>query len=224
MNLGHIIGEAKRLANSFVAKGHDSVRLPVIAFEDWLEIYEQTGDGPSLAEYRSQTKRNYYLMHYLRGMGVEVLPVPVRAPEFGVWARASGHNLADPHERAHAVGEYVNDIGVEPARCAHKSPLASLGGENVLATITVYGDTPDDPEVMTVVTHLRDGKVLDSREILAADHSPQQAWEVVETFLDERVPGRVYHDKVIRRPEYCPDCNSLQFSVASPDEMDRVRA
>lgn len=221
MTTSQIIGRAKSTAQAFVAKGKDEVRLPAFDYEDWREIYQKPAQGASLTEFRQQTRLNWYLMTYLREMNVEVTPVPVRAEAFLAWARSTNHDLGDGHELAHAVGEYVNDMLVLPAACRHQDPVDGVlsGQGSPLATLTVYGDDPEEPEVMGVAIHRPDGQVLASLEILAADHTPDAAWQEVSRYLDRWQPAKVFHDRTVRRPEFCADCNSLLVSVASEADI-----
>lgn len=221
MNSSQIIARARSLAEAFVGQGRDEVRLPVFDYEDWRSIHRKPAQGSSLSEWREQTRLNWYLMHFLRGMNVEVTPVPVRAEAFGTWAAAGTHDLGDGHELAHAVGEYVNDRLVMPAACRHSDPGdgVGLGQGPPLATLTVFGENADEPEAMAVAAHRPDGQVLASLEVLAAEHSPQQAWEQVERFLGRWQPAKVFHDQTVRRPEFCADCNSLLLSLASQQDI-----
>ncbi|MCF8048325.1 MAG: hypothetical protein K9L19_12325 [Desulfarculaceae bacterium] len=218
MDLNKVINNSRDLARRFVAQGHDTVRLPVFSFSDWQAIYDRPSTGASLAEYRRQAKQNWYLMHFLREMNVEVVPVPVAAGPFSQWASDSEHNLGDPHDLAHAVGEYVNDEATPPATCRHGSLNSAYDGLGGLATITVFGEEGGTPEVMTVVQHSSEGQVLQSLQLAAVDYSPETAWEEAKKFLDRIKPQRVYHDETVRQPEYCSDCNGLMVSVASPEE------
>ncbi|MBU1276937.1 MAG: hypothetical protein KJ720_16285 [Proteobacteria bacterium] len=218
MELSQVINSSRDLARRFVAQGHDTVRLPVFSFGDWQAIYKRPSSGASLAEYRRQAKQNWYLMHFLREMNVEVLPVPVASGPFSQWAQDSEHNLGDPHDLAHAVGEYVNDPQIPVSTCRHGSLNSAYDGLGGLATITVFGEEGGIPEVMTVAQHTTDGQVLQSLQLAAVDYSPEAAWEEAKKFLDRVRPTRVYHDETVRLPEYCPDCNGLLVSVASPEE------
>lgn len=218
MDLNKIINQARAMAEAFVGAGRDEVRLPVFSYEDWCIIYDQPNTGESLDEYRSQTKQSWYLMHFLRAMNAVVHPVPVAAGPFAVWAKGSGHQLSDAHDLAHAVGEYVNDPATPLANCRHGSLNPDYDGLGGLATITVLGESDKMPEVMTVVQHGSEGNVLQSLQLPAVDFSPEQAWELAKEFLDRVKPSKVFHDEKIRKPEYCPDCNGLLVSVASPEE------
>lgn len=222
MDLTQVINNSRHLARRFVAQGHETVRLPVFSFSDWQAIYSRPSSGASLAEFRRQAKQNWYLMHFLRDMNVEVLPVPVAAGPFSQWATDSEHNLGDPHDLAHAVGEYVNDPNTPPAGCRHGSLNPTYDGLGGLATITVFGEEGGTPEVMTVVQHSSEGQVLQSLQLAAVDYSPEAAWEEAKKFLDRVKPQRVYHDDKVRQPEYCTDCNGLMVSVVSPEEVARV--
>ncbi len=218
MDLKQVINSSRDLARRFVAQGHDTVRLPVFSFADWQAVYGRPSSGASLAEHRRQAKQNWYLMHFLRDMNVEVLPVPVAAGPFTLWAQGGEHNLKDPHDLAHAVGEYINDPATPPAACRHGALNPAYDGLGGLATITVFGEEGGIPEVMTVVQHTTDGQVMQSLQLAAVDYSPEAAWEEAKKFLDRVRPQRVYHDETVRQPEYCPDCNGLMVSVASPEE------
>ncbi|MCB2193541.1 MAG: hypothetical protein KQI62_18345 [Deltaproteobacteria bacterium] len=218
MDLSQIINNSREMARRFVAKGHDTVRLPVFSFSDWQAVYDRPSDGASLAEFRRQAKQNWYLTHFLREMNVEVLPVPVAAGPFAQWAEGSEHDLKDAHDLAHAVGEYVNDESTPPAACRHGSLNPAYDGLGGMVTITVFGEEGGTPEVMTVVQHSMDGQVLQSLQLAAVDYTPEAAWEEAKKFLDRIKPQRVYHDEKVRQPEYCTDCNGLLVSVASPEE------
>ena len=100
-------------------------------------------------------------MHFLREMGVEVLPVPVKAAQFLPWAENTSHDLADGHDLAHAVGEYVNDPATPVTACQHSDLMAGLlvGQGPALATLTIFGETNEQPEVMSVVIHRPDGQI-----------------------------------------------------------------
>ena len=220
MNVGEIIAKSRAMAQSFKEKGHSSVRLPVFSYEDWKAVYGHPDSGEVLNQYRIQTKRNWYLFHYLRGMGLEVIPVPVRDTEFKAWLESSGHDMSDGHEAAHAVGDYVNNPGSPATSCRHAQP--KMGGRK-LATVSIFGEDPDQPEVMSVALHNQDGYVLETLEILAADHSPEQAWQKAEKFLDLHTPEAVFQDREIRRPEFCADCNALLVNVASQEDISLPR-
>lgn len=221
MNVRSIIDQARAMARQFVSAGREGVRLPAFEFADWRTIHDRPEDGPSLHEFRVLTKVHFYLTRFLRDMGVEVAPVPVRAVEFMAWAKATGHALSDQHELGHALGDYVNDAATPVTQCRHQGwdIAPGSGGEPTLATITIFGENSEQPEVMSAVLHRADGQVLDTIEVLAADHGPEQAWGMVEAFLDRHRPARVFHDQTIRYPNYCADCNGLLVNVASAADI-----
>lgn len=218
MNLSQIVNQARAVAARFAEAGREEMRLPVFAFEDWRIVYGRPSGGAAVTEYRAQQKQNWYMAHFLRQQGVKVTPVTVRAQAFLEWAEAGDHDLTDGHGRAHAVGDYVHDPATPLPNCAHSYPdMVTVPGQ-ANATITVYGDDPEQPEVMTAALHLPDGQVLTALEVLAVEHTPQEAWDQVSKFLERHQPGKVFHDQTVRRPEYCIDCGALQLSVASPQE------
>ncbi len=219
MDLKKIIETSRALAQRFSAQGHETVRLPVFSFDDWRAVYDRPSAGASLADYLRQVKQNWYLMHFLRAMDIEVLPVPVTAGPFATWAQETEHKLGDGHELAHAVGEYVNDPETPVATCRHGSLNPDFDGLGGTATITVFGEDENTPEVMTVVQHTSDGQVLQSLQMAAIDYSPQAAWDEAKRFLARVRPQKVFHDEKVRKPEYCPDCNGLLVSVASPEDV-----
>ncbi|MCB2186449.1 MAG: hypothetical protein KQJ78_08535 [Deltaproteobacteria bacterium] len=222
MQLSVLIKQAQTLADRFIAQGHKNVRLPAYDFDDWREVYDRPGTGDTLNEFRSQQKMNWYLTRLLRASGVAVDPVPVRTAAFAAWCQDTGHELTDAHARGHAVGEYVNDPAVAPADCAHAYPELEVSPGEALATITVFGESEEQPEVLTVTLHLPDGQVLTALEILAVEHTPQEAWDLVRQFLDHHHPQNVFHDQNVRRPEYCADCGALLANVANPAECIRL--
>jgi hypothetical protein len=221
LKTSQIIQEADKLANTFIAQGLDSVRLPVFDFMDWCAIYKRPTEGASITAFRDQVRRTWYLLHFLRKKGIEVQTVPVRENEFLAWAQGGEHDLSDGHEIAHAVGEYVNDPAVPVSKCNHqgvpKDVLEQLGPN--LATIAVFGDDPEEPEAIVTVVHQADGSVLNRIQVLAIEHTPEEAWEQIKTFLDSHKLERVFHDQTVRRPEFCPDCNSLMGNVASAEDI-----
>lgn len=221
MNLSQVIQQAQAMAKAFQERGPREIRLPVFAFEDWRQVYRRPSDGRALDEFRAYQKRTWYLMHYLRSQGMEVEPVPVLADPFLDWALDNGHQIQNPHELAHAVGEYANEPTSPVSQCRHSQP-GSLGQRvpDLLATITVFGEQPQAPEVMSVVMHRPDGQVLDTLQILAVDCGPEQAWQRAQAFLEQHAPQKVFHDPQVRRPDYCPDCNGLLVNLASAQDQE----
>lgn len=218
MNTTQIIDSSRALAREFIGKGHQSVRLAVFNFDDWCGIFKRPRQGESLQEFREQTRRNFYLFRFLRDKGVEVVPVPIAKKPFMEWVEQTGHDLGDGHGTSHAVGEYVNRPETPFAQCRHHQVATKPG--QALATITVYGETPDQPEILGAVIHLKDGTVLASLEVLAADHSPDEAMDKIGAFWDVYQPQGVFQDPQVRQPEFCADCNGLMLSVASPADID----
>lgn len=221
MDTGRIVSEARAMAQRFVDQGGHTVKVPVFSYDDWRAVYGREPDGASVSAHRTQTRRNFYLMHFLRAQGVEVVPVAVRAEEFEAWAGDSGHDLGDGHGLAHAVGDYVNRPEARPAPCQHSSELIDelARAAGAVATITAFGEDGENPEVLSAVLHTPDGQVLATLELLAADMTAQQAWDKVERFLDRYAPKGVFHDRTVRRPEFCGDCNALLVNVASPEDV-----
>jgi hypothetical protein len=223
LNTREIIREAQALAGAFVKKGKKQIRLPVFSYADWLEIYKRDDDQKARDAYRELTRKNWYVMELLKAKGMAPQPVKVDAFKFSAWAREAGHKTDNAHDLAHAVGDYVNRSAAKISPCTHMEfPTGLPEGMPCLATITVFGERPEEPEVMSVVLHRSDGSVLKSLEILANDYSPQQAWQMAMTFLDDHQPMGVLHDKTIRKPQFCSDCNSLLVHVASREDIEAV--
>ncbi|KIX11007.1 hypothetical protein [Dethiosulfatarculus sandiegensis] len=223
MNIREIIREAQALAAAFAEKGKKEIRLPVFSYADWLGVYKREDDQKAAEAYRELTRKNWYLIEFLKAKGMIPQPVRVEALEFSAWAKGSGHKTGNPHDLAHAVGDYVNKEDAQISPCTHMEfPLGLPEGMPCLATITVFGERPEEPEVMSVVLHRSDGSVLKSLEILANDYSPQQAWQMAMTFLDDHQPLGVLHDKTIRKPQFCSDCNSLLVHVAAREDIEAV--
>ena len=225
MNTRGIIDRARSLARDFKQNGHEKVRLPAFDYQDWLAVYALPHDEQSQLQFRGQARHTWYLIHFLKEMGIKVAPVPVRSGEFLSWAGENGSSLKNSHDRGHAVGDYVNSPQSKPAPCRHQdaADLLKLGGEAIFATITVFGEQPQEPEVMSVVLHLADGSVAETLEILADDHPPQKAWDLATAFLDQHQPEKVFHDRTIRTPGFCPDCGALLVNVASPQELENAQ-
>lgn len=221
MNTARIVNEARAMADRFVEQGGRTVKVPVFDYDNWREVYRREQDGSSLTAHRDHSRRNFYLMHYLRAKGVEVVPVAVRADEFAAWVAGGEHDLSDGHGLAHAIGDYVNRPEAKAAPCQHSSELIDelARAAGAVATITAFGDDSENPEVLSAVLHTPDGEVLATLELLAAEMTAQQAWEKVERFLDRYAPRGVFHDRTVRRPEFCGDCNALLVNVASPEDV-----
>jgi len=217
-----IIGQARSMAQRFSGGIKRQMRLPVFDFDDFLDVYDLPANGLGLSQYRDHCRRTWYLMQFLRQAGVEPQAVAVGGQAFAQWARATGQDLSDGHGRAHAVGDFVNDPAHKPSQCQHVSPMASLAVGSALATISLLGESPDQPEVVGVALHLRDGQVLEVFNVLTCDHTPEQAWGMVSGFLDGRQPRRVFQDQTVRRPEFCPDCGELLCNVASSRDVEQA--
>ena len=222
MSTRGIIDRAKALARDFAQKDHKQVRLPAFYYDDWCSVYARPDNAASREQYRQQARHTWYLIHYLREKGIKVDSVPVRKEEFLTWAGKGGHSLKNSHDRGHAVGDYVNRSETPVAPCRHDEAaelLALAGDEPHYATITVFGESPQEPEIMSVVLHRFDGSVILSQETLAAEHGPQEAWDLTTAFLDKHQPEKVFHDREIRQPSFCQDCGALLVHVASPEDL-----
>ena len=222
MDLEKTIQWARATAQNFAQRQHQVVRLPAFSFEDWMAVYGRPSDGASLSAFRTQQRRNFYLAHFLRDQGMVVEPVPIMADNFQAWAQQEEHKLDNGHELAHAVGDYVNQPLAPLAACRHQEEWDELEVEpgDYLATITVFGESEEAPEVMSVVLHEEDGRVIYTMELLAAEMSPQQAWDQAKAFLNRHRPKKVFHDQTVRRPEFCADCNGLMVNVASSRDVE----
>lgn len=210
------------MAQRFTAGGREELRLPVFEFDDFIDVYDLHPDGAALGQYRDHCRRTWYLLYFLRAMDAKPVPVAVDAAEFAQWAQRNGQNLGDGHGRAHAVGDFINHPGAKPAQCQHASQLAPLAVGSALATISLFGEDPDQPEVVSVALHLRDGEVLETLNVLTCDHTPDEAWNMVDGFLDARRPKRVFNDQTVRRPEFCAQCGELLCNVASERDVEQA--
>lgn len=208
------------MAQRFAAGDNKQMRLPVFDFDDFLDVYDLTPDGSALAKFRDHCRRTWYLMHFMRGLGMDPVPIQVTANGFENWLENHPHDTSDGHELAHAVGDYVNEPSVQPAKCSHSNEFAELAKGVGLATITMFGENPDMPEVVGVALHLHDGEVIETLEVLTSEYSPQDAWNIVQGFLDRHQPKQVFKDDTVRRPEFCSDCGMLLCNVASAADID----
>ena len=220
MQTTKIIQQARGMAQRFAAGKNKQMRLPVFDFDDFLDVYSLSADGASLTQFRDHCRRTWYLMHFMRGLGMDPVPIQVTAGGFEKWLENHPHDTSDGHELAHAVGDYINDPAVRPAQCEHSSEIAGLAKGVALATITMFGEDPDMPEVVGVALHLHDGQVIETMEVVTAEHSPDEAWNMVQGFLDQHQPRRVFKDDTVRRPEFCSDCGALLSNVASVQDVD----
>ncbi len=220
MQTTKIIQQARGMAQRFAAGKNKQMRLPVFDFDDFLDVYNLSADGTSLTQFRDQCRRTWYLMHFMRGLGMEPVPIQVTSDGFEKWLESHPHDTSDGHELAHAVGDYINDPAIQPSQCEHSSEFVGLAKGVALATITLFGEDPDMPEVVGVALHLHDGEVLETLEVFTAEHSPDEAWNIVQGFLDQHQPRRVFKDETVRRPEFCSDCGALLSNVASVQDVD----
>ena len=206
-------------------QGVTSVRLPVLSFTEYCRVFEHEDDFSSRQAHRAHQKRNFYFKRFLENQGIDVTMVTCRSHELATWAREHEHALNTDRERTHALAHFVSRPDLPPAACVHKRPLTAAmadSGLELYATITTYGESPERPEVLSTAVHTQEGQVVESLEILAVDHSPQEAFGLCSDFMAKHGVVNAFHDSTVRRPEFCPDCGELLVNVAGLSEYDRL--
>lgn len=226
MNTAEIIRGAREHARLAGRRGLKTVRLPVTSFEEWAQIYGRADDEAGREAYRRQQKRNFYFKHFLEGQGIEVTMVTCRAQEVAEWAAANGHPMTTDQERTHVLAHYAGRPELPPAMCVQKKPLtADLAGSGLelFATMTMYGESPEAPEILSTAIHTRDGWVVESLEVLGAENTPEEAFDLASRLMARHGVKSVFQDSRVRRPEFCPDCNELVVGTAGPHEYERLK-
>ncbi len=220
-----IISGAMEQAKAAKQQGVTSVRLPVLSFSEYRRVFEREDDLSTRQDHRAHQKRNFYFKRFLEDQGIDVTMVFCQREELAAWAEETNHALTTDRERAHALAHFVGRPELPATACVHKRPLTTAMAESGLelyATITTFGESSERPEVLSTAVHTRDGQVVESLEILAVDHSPQEAFGLCSDFLAKHGVVNAFHDQVVRRPEFCSDCGELLVNVAGPAEYNRL--
>ena len=225
MDTYQLINAAREHARVANEQGVRSMRLPVLSLRDWTEFFQQPVGLAAEEAHRTLQKRNYYFKHFLEGYGIEVTMVLCSASELRQWAADSNHPLTEEREKSHVLIHFINQPDLPPNKCVHKKPVtADLAGSSLelFATITMYGDNPEQPELMSTVVHTRDGQVADSLEILSVEHNPQEAFGLASELMARHGVKNAFHDPQVRTPQFCPDCNELLLNVAGSGEYEQL--
>jgi hypothetical protein len=220
-----IISGAMEQAKAAKQQGVTSVRLPVLSFSEFCRIFEREDDYSSRQDHRTHQKRNFYFKRFLEDQGIDVTMVTCRSEELKTWARETDHDLNTDQERTHALAHFVGRPELPAAACVHKRPLTTAMAEcglELFATLTTFGESSERPEILSTAVHTRDGQVVESLEVLAVEHSPQEAFGLCSEFMAKHGVVNAFHDQVVRRPEFCPDCGELLVNVAGPAEYNRL--
>ena len=225
MDTPKIISGAMDQAQAARQQGVTSVRLPVLSFPEFCRIFKREDDLSSRQDHRAHQKRNFYFKRFLEEQGIDVTMVTCRSEELAAWAGETNHDLNTDRERTHALAHFVGRPELPAAACVHKRPLTSAmagTGLELFATITTFGESSERPEVLSTAIHTRDGQVVESLEVLAVEHSPQEAFGLCADFMARHGVVNAFHDQVVRRPEFCPDCGELLVNVAGPTEYAKI--
>jgi hypothetical protein len=225
MDFQKLILTARENARMARERGLRTVRLPVLAYEDWALLYGHNDLAAQQAHYLHQ-KRNFYFKRFLEGEGIDVTMVTCRATDVMDWAFDNDHPLTNDHERAHVLAHYAGQPDLPPSKCVHKRPLttAMAGlGWTLYGTITAYGERTDLPEILSLAIHTRDGQVVESMEILAIEHTTAEAFDRFQGLMARHGVTQAFHDPVVHRPQFCADCNELLVNVASELEYQRLK-
>ena len=221
-----IIAKAQAFARMAREQEVKNVQLPVMDFQEWRQIFDKKDNLAAREEHRTMQKRNYYFKYYLKDQNIDVTMVTCRARDIIDWAKANDHPFGDANERTHVLTHYANQPDPPPSKCVHKRPdtsfMAGLGFE-LYGSLTIYGERTDQPELMTIVVHTRDGAVVDYLETPIVEHPMEEAFGLVMDFLKKYGVKNAFRDPNVRRPEFCPDCNELLVNVASPKEYEQLK-
>ena len=225
MDTFQIIHAAREHAQQAHQQGVRSIRLPVLSFKDWAEFFERPDGLADREAHRTLQKRNYYFKHFLQGHGIEVTMVLCTNRDLRIWADDNAHQLTGEREKSHVLIHYINQPDLPPTKCVHKRPLtADLAGSSLelFASITMFGDNPEQPELMSTVVHTRDGLVVDSFEALSVEHDPQEAFGLAAELMARHGVRNAFQDPQVRVPQFCPDCNELLVNVAGSREYEQL--
>ena len=225
MNTSRIIAAAMQAADTAKKNGAAKIKLPVMEFSEWARFHFRSDNLASREAFRADQKRNYYFKRFLESRDIEVVMIVCPADKLIDWADENDHPLTTEQERTHVLAHYTNSPGVCSSQCVHKKPDASAFlslGPEVFGTLSMFGETQESPEILSAVVHTRDGKVVDSKEILAIEHESDEAFNLASEFFRSCGVQKAFLDKTVRRPDFCPDCNELLVNVASELEYQHL--
>ncbi|MFH1134577.1 MAG: hypothetical protein V1816_00675 [Pseudomonadota bacterium] len=226
MNTSRIIAAALEAAKQAQARGVPKVILPVMEFKEWSTYHFRPDNLASREAFRAEQKRSFYFKKFLQGREIEVALVVCRADQVIAWAEEHDHPLTNDQERTHVLAHYSNQPDIAGPQCVHKKPdpaiLADLGLQ-VYGTLSIFGESPDAPEILSAVVHTREGQVVDAKEILAAERETEEAFGLASEFFRAGGVKHAFLDQQVRRPEFCPDCHELLLNVASDAEYEQLQ-
>jgi len=222
LDTNELIREVQHTALHLVEHRVKSVPIPTLPYRDWLGVFHLDDGTEARRRFRMNLKRDFYLRHFLKRHDVSTETVFVNRELFLKWLAAKGETPGSFREMMLALNRYALEKPAPP-RCEHVHDLGVPPSELVLVgTVTLYGETPDWPEAMSAVAHLRDGTPVAYRNVLAVDHTPEEAGGICMNFLDSHRVRHVFKTPGVREPEFCEDCGDLLIKVADPNEVDRI--
>lgn len=226
MDTAKIVAEARQAAARAREMERRNVRLPVMNFTEWAALYGRHDNLAAREEHRFVQKRNFYFKRFLETEKIEVTMVACRAEAVAEWADNEGHPFFSDSDKTHVLAHYVSQPDLPPAQCVHKRPLTAdlaAAGLELFATMTVYGERPDLPEILSTVVHTRDGWVVESLEVLAAECGGDEAFDKAGSFMQRHGVKHAFQDPNVRRPEFCADCGELLVNTASEAEYGQIK-
>ena len=222
MDTNQLIREVRHSALHLVEHEVESVPIPTLAYRDWLDVFHLEDETQTRERFRMNLKRDFYLRHFLKQHDVSTETVFVRKEPFLSWLTANGEAPGSFKETMIALNRYaMKKPG--PPRCKHVHDPGNVpSGRALVGTVTLYGETSDWPEAMSAVAHLLDGTPLAFQNVLAIDHSPEEAGRICLDFLDSYSVQHIFKTPGVVKPEFCEDCGDLLIKVADPEEVGRI--
>lgn len=223
MKTAQLIKQAMHSAEHLLEHGVAHVRLPILLYKDWLEFYGKEDGRESRERRRIEQKLDWYLIHFLRKNGATVEMALISRQTLLEGLGELGFSLDTEKEKRTALNKLSQMGKGSPAPCKHTFELDPV--EELLpkvGTVTIFGEPADGPEIMSAVVHLKDGSTLAYENVLASEHSPQEAQDICFSFFDRYKVTEVFSSPGIHPPEFCEDCNELLVKVADPVEVEQV--
>jgi hypothetical protein len=223
MKTAQLIRQAMHSADHLLEHGVKEVRLPLLLYKDWLEFYGREDGGESRERRRLEQKLDWYLTHFLRAKEAKVEIALISRQTLLEELGELGSSLDTDKEKRTALNKLSQMGKGVPAPCKHTFELNPV--EEMLpkvGTVTLFGEPEDGPEIMSAVVHLKDGSTLAYENVLASEHSPQEAQAICLSFFDRYSVTEVFSSPGLHTPEFCEDCNELLVKVADPDEVAQV--
>ena len=223
MTTSQLIKQAMFSADHLLEHNVEHVQLGLLLYRDWLEFYNRTDNPASRSARRMEQKLDWYLMRILKKKNVKVEIVLIPRLEVIEGVGELDIPIGSDKEKKTALNMLARMGKGKTAPCQHIFEYNEIADiSECLGTITIYGELNEPPEIMSAVIHLEDGSPLAFENVLAMEHSPQEARNQCFALFDRYNVKGVFNSPKTFPPEFCEDCNQLLLKVANPDEVENI--